>query len=217
MTQATNNFLDLALDDYRAARLLLRQGLIAQGATIAATAVEKELRAVLALKGVFTKKMHLCPRLLALVFQHFPQLKGAIDEDFVKFLGKAFDLRYASIDGTGFNIVINQHRTLIQLDVTILTIDSGLRLTVNGAARPTPLQAALDAKDTVLLEDNVPLKNVTLPEISNRQNKMLELRIGANLQTLSASYETEGLNIIGKFCKATDIDWNKTQWQLALG
>jgi len=217
MTQATKNFLDLALDDYRAARLLLRQGLIAQGATIAATAVEKELKAVLALKEVFTKKKHLDPSLLALAIKHFPQLKGAISEDFIKFLGKAFNLRYASIDGAGFNIVINQHRTLIELDVTVLTIDSGLRLSANGKPHPTPLQAALDARDPLLIEDNVPLKSVTFQEISNRYNKMLELRVGANLQTLSASYETEGLNIIGEFCKATDIDWGKAQWQLALG
>jgi len=51
VTQRTANFLGLALDDYRAARLLLRKGLLAQGVALASTAVEKELKAVLALKG----------------------------------------------------------------------------------------------------------------------------------------------------------------------
>jgi len=216
MSQQTKNFLDLALDDYRAARLLLRQGLIAQGATVAATAVEKELKAILALKNIYTKK-HLDSGLLRLVCEHFPKLNGFVNADFIKFLGKAFNLRYASVEGAGFNIVINQHRTLIQLDATILTMDSGLKLKANNVSHPTPLQMALEAKDPLIIQDNVPWKSATFEELASRPNKMLELRIGDKLQTLSVSYETEGLNIIGDFCKKTDIDFGKVQWQLALG
>ncbi len=39
--QKSTDFLDLAHDDYIAARLLLRSGLLPQGVAVAATAVEK--------------------------------------------------------------------------------------------------------------------------------------------------------------------------------
>lgn len=216
MTQRTVNFLGLALDDYRAARLLLREGLLAPGAAVAATAVEKELKAALAMKGVFTKK-HLDPSLLALAIRHLPDLAGKIDADFVKFLGKAFNLRYATIDAAGFGIVINQNRTLAELDATILTIDSGFRITQDGIAYTTPLQQALATNDPMIVVDNVPLKKISWGDFADRPNKMLELRVGAKLRTLLVTYQTEGLNIIGDFSKNTDMDFNKTQFTLARG
>ena len=56
MSNKIVNYLSLALDDYRAARLLLREGLLAQGVALASTAVEKELKAVLAVKQFYTKR-----------------------------------------------------------------------------------------------------------------------------------------------------------------
>jgi hypothetical protein len=216
VTQKTRNFLELALDDYRAARLLIREGLLAQGVALASTAVEKELKAVLGLKGFYTKK-HLDTGLLATANQHFPGFKDALDGDFIKFLGKGFDLRYASVDGPGYTIVINQHRTLVALDFTMLTIDSGITLRLNDEPHPTPLQQAVSSKDPLVLADNVALKTISQEDIFQRHNKMFELRVGKNLETLLAMYETEGLNIIGKFCKTTDMDFNKPQFYLARG
>lgn len=213
----TLNYLGLALDDYRAARMLLRCGLLSQGVVLAATAVEKELKALLAIHGVYTKSKHLDPSLLALACKHSPQLADAVDIDFIRFLGKAYDIRYASADREGFNIVINQHRTLILLDITMLTIDSGFRPTLDAKPSETPLQTAIIAKDQLLTEDNLPLGFVTQEEINNRHNKMFELRVGKRMQVLLAMYDTEDLNVIGKFCKNTDIDFGKDTWQLALG
>lgn len=212
----TLNYLGLALDDYRAARLLIRQGLLTQGVALAATAVEKELKALLAIHDVYTKK-HLDPGLVTLACKHSPELSGALEIDFIRFLGKAYDVRYAAADREGFNIVINQHRTLILLDITMLTIDSGFRPTLDAQPSETPLQAAIKGKDTLVTEDNLPLGFVTQSEINTRNNKMFELRVGKKLQVLTAKYETEGLNVIGQFCKNTDIDFGKDSWQLALG
>jgi len=216
VSQRTTNYLGLALDDYRAARILLRGGLLAQGVALASTAVEKELKAVLALKGFYTKK-HLNTGLLGMANQHFPGFKTSVDSDFIKFLGKGFDLRYASVDGPGYTIVINQHRTLMALDLTMLTIDSGITLRLNGEVHKTPLQNVIETKGPAIYSDNVPLKAISLEELSQRPNKMFELRVGENLRTLTATYETEGLNIVGKFCKTTDMDFNKRQFYLARG
>lgn len=216
MIQKTRNYLSLALDDYRAARLLLRQGLLAQGVALAATAVEKELKAVLGLKSIYTKK-HLDTGLLATTIKNFPSLDGAIDPDFIKFLGRGFQLRYASIDGAGYGIVINQHRTLMALDSTIMTIDFGMRLKANEEAHPTPLRQAIVDKDPLILEDNIHLSDRKPEDFLSIPNKMLELKVGANLGTLMAKYETEGLNVIGSFCKKTNLDFGKKTIQLALG
>jgi uncharacterized protein (UPF0332 family) len=216
MTQKTYNYLALALDDYRAARLLLRQGLLAQGVAIASTAVEKELKAVLGLKGVFSKK-HLDNGLLITAVKHFPALEGSLNSDFVKYLNRGFQLRYATIDGAGYGIVINQYRTLVALDGAMLTIDSGLKLQANSEPHPTPLQRAIADGDPLILADNVHLKQIQPNDLLTRPNKMLELKVGKDLQTLIAEYETDGLNIIGDFCKKTDMDFGKVQFKFAMG
>src|SRR5437016_470317 len=122
MSQLSRNFLSLALDDYLAARLLLRTGLLPQGTALAATSVEKHLKAVLALDNMFTKKHLGCSGLLMLVRKGHVELANALNRDFMKFLDRAFRLRYASVDGPGFNLVISQHRTLVELDRTMVEI-----------------------------------------------------------------------------------------------
>lgn len=216
MSQLSRNFLHLALDDYLAGRLLLRAGLLPQGTALAATAVEKHLKAVLALRDVFTKK-HLGSGLLALIRKQDPALAAALNEDFIKFLDRAFKLRYASIDGVGFNMVLNQHRTLIELDRTMVEIDSGFTATGVDTSVATPLREEIKLRNPRLLDDNVSLGGTTLEALAGRKNKMYEVRVGAKLATLTASYDTDGLKVIGNFCKSTDIDYGKKSWQLALG
>jgi len=216
MTRKTRNFLSLALEDYRAARLLLRQGLLAQGVALASTAVEKELKAVLGLKGIYTKK-HLDTGLFVTAAKHFPSLNGAVDLDFIKFLSRGFQLRYASIDAAGFGIVINQHRTLMALDSTFMTIDFGMRIRVNDESMQTPLRQAIASGDPLIVEDNIHLGERKPEDFVARPNKMLEIKIGRDLETLVVQYETEGLNVVGSFCKKTDLDFGKEQIQLALG
>jgi len=216
MSTVTTNFLSLAVDDYRAARLLLRQGLLPQGVALASTAVEKQIKAILSLKGSYTKK-HLDSGLRAMAINHYPDLDAQLDKDFIKFLGKGFDLRYASVDGPGYTIVINQYRTLVELDRTMLAIDGRIKVRFDGMPSPTPMRRALQASDSLLLEDNVAAGSATLEGLARKNNKMFELRVGRKLQTLIATYETEGLNVNGRFCKRTDMDFDKSEFQLARG
>lgn len=216
MSQQIINYLSLAFDDYIAARLLLRKGLLAQGVAVASTAVEKQLKALLAIHGIYTKK-HLDKGLLAKVKSVEPKLGNYLSDDFIKFLGKGFSLRYASIDSGGFQIVINQYRTLIELDAVILTIDGGFKLKLSGARVRTPLEQAIAVKNPMVFEENVPLETISIEDLYETPNLLQEIKIENNLKTVSAKYETEGLNIIGDFCKKTDISFGKKTWQLALG
>ncbi|KOR28480.1 hypothetical protein TI05_16865 [Achromatium sp. WMS3] len=64
---------------------------------------------------------------------------------------------FTVIDAADFGIVINQHRTLIELDKTIFNVDNGFQIKRNGEIQKTPLQKALEEKNPMVLEDNVPL------------------------------------------------------------
>jgi hypothetical protein len=90
MSQVTPNFLALALNDYLAARLLLRSGLLPQGTALAATSVEKHLKAVLALDNIFTKKHLGCSGLLTLREKNHSDLAATLNRDFMRFLDRAF-------------------------------------------------------------------------------------------------------------------------------
>lgn len=216
MIQLSRNFLALALDDYLAARLLLKAGLLPQGTALAATSVEKHLKAVLALDDIFTKKHLGCSGLLTLVSKRHPDLASTLNRDFMKFLDRAFRLRYASVDGPGFNMVLNQHRTLIELDRTMVEIDSGFKVEGVKALDATPFREAIQSRNQLLFDDNVSLGGISLNALSARKNKMYEIRVAEKLRTLTVEYETDTLNIIGDFCKSSDIGYKRTI-QLALG
>jgi len=99
----------------------------------------------------------------------------------------------------------------------MLTIDSGISLRLNDTPHPTPLRQAIESQDPLACSDNVVIKTISLEDLYQKHNKMFELRVGKNLETLVATYETEGLNVIGTFCKATDMDFGKPQFYLARG
>lgn len=212
----STDFLDLAQDDYIAARLLLRTGLLPQGVAVAATAVEKYLKAALAVKGYYSKK-HLDSGLIQSIEKLFPDLSNALNQDFLKYLKRGFMLRYATVDSDGFAIVLNQYRTLITLDETILKIDSGFLLKQGGSEIDTPLRQSIKSNDPSVLEDNVPLGGITFSALSQRPNKMYELKVDHKLASIKVTYQTEGLNIIGDFCKKPDISAIKTSIKLSLG
>ncbi|WP_029918785.1 HEPN domain-containing protein [Nevskia soli] len=215
-TRKSTDFLDLALDDYLAARLLLRSGLLSQGLAVAATAVEKHLKAALALKNYYLKK-HLESGLLQGIEKLYPSLYNALDPDFLRYLKRGFMLRYATVDSDGFSIVINQHRTLVALDETMVRIDNGFLIKQGSNELDTPLRRAVKAQNSTLLEDNVPLGGITLPELAKRVNKMFELKVDHKLATMRVQYETEGLNIVGDFCKKSDIGMNRATQKLSMG
>lgn len=208
----SQNFLGLAHQDYLASRFLLCNGFLAQGASLAATAVEKYLKAVLVLKGFFTKK-HLESALIKALQDHHPSLYQAIDQDFIKFLKRSFKLRYATVEGEGFGIVINQHRTLLALDQTIVLIDSGFSRSGSG----TPLQQGLAAKDSTLMDRNVPLGAMSLQDLAQLRNQVQEVLVGKKFQTISANYETEGLNITGSMMKKPQFSFKTGKGRLSLG
>jgi HEPN domain-containing protein len=169
-------FLSLAHGDYLAARHLLRAGFLEQGCALCATAVEKYLKAVIGVHGI-AKSDHLGPPLFKLMKSCQPELFASLDEDFLKFLAKAYRLRYASVSSPGLSIVINQFRTLLAVDHMIRTLDQGFALKRGGEDLLTPYRQSVTASDQHLLEDNIALGILSMSEYFARPNRVLEIKI----------------------------------------
>lgn len=221
------NHLNLANEDYLAARLLLIQGMLPQGAMFASTSVEKYIKAVLATKGVKVNS-HLETKLLNTLRREFHEIyiNLDIDTDFVKFLSKCYHLRYALVDSPSFSIVINQYRTLIALDTLIKNVDSCFYSQRNdqlATQYKTPYSYLLAERDSRLMELNVALGGISLQSILNMNNKVYELKIGKQCSGFMATYETIGVNITDSFCKKPNLpdidveDNSKLEFQLTRG
>lgn len=214
------NFLSLAQEDYLAARHLLIHGMLPQGCSLAATAIEKYLKAIASMKGFRTKK-HLDSPLLNFIQQTFPALYARLDQDFIKFLSRCYNLRYAPIDGTHFSLIINQYKTLAALDLHVAAIDSGI-VGSHDNKEGTPLRRAIKQKNKELINLNVAVGEMSQDELFTLQNKVYEIRVGTNQSVFTATYDTVAVNTAGPFCKKPDLPdagkmREKAQFQLSRG
>lgn len=209
----SRRYLDLAYDDYLASRLLLCTGLLAPGASLAATAVEKHLKAVLALKRFHTKK-HLESPIFNALKTHFPELHKKLDMDFMKFLKRAFRHRYSAVDGQEFGIVINQNRTLLVLDQTIALINSGFDVSEG----ETPLNRGVKRQDSILMDRNVPPGGIELTVQVVMPNMVEEFLSGPKpSDTFGVKYQTEGLNVTGNFMKRPQFNFKTGKGKVSKG
>ena len=209
-------FLGLAQGDYVAARLLLLNELLPQGAQQAATAVEKLFRALVLVKGNRCKG-HLEQNLVNNVKNKFPALYSELNEDFIKFLRKAYKLRYHDDKDAKFSLVINQYRTLIELDSLVRKVDSGFKIERGGKIQKTPYQQAIENEEPLLLEENQSLLNIPIEEYCQRPNRIYEVAIEPGANGLAAWYTTNGVNISGSFLKPVDLSSSKSSMQFTLG
>lgn len=209
-------FLSLAHSDYLAARHLIRSGFLEQGSALCATAVEKYIKAVIGYHGI-AKSDHLGPPLFKLLKSCQPALSSSLDWDFLKFLAKAYKLRYASISSPGLAIVLSQFRMLLALDHVINLLDQGFAVKQGNEALLTPYQQSVEASAPHLIEDNVALGVVSLSEFLAKPNRVVEIKIESNLGGLRAEYSTDRVNLVGEFMKLPELSIQKEQFQLSLG
>lgn len=210
------NYLALAQSDYITGRHLLRVGFLEHGAMLAATAAEKYLKAVIGVHGLDNSD-HLSGTLYKLVGRCQPELFAAVDKDFLKFLEKAYRLRYASASAPGFSIVINQYRTLFAIDQFVAHLDQGFSIESNGISAQTPYRASVERADIRVIEDNVAVNPTLFVDLCRRHNKVLDLKVENDYSTLSVLYETEGVNMAGSFTKIPELSLNKSSFLLSRG
>ena len=144
--------------DYLAARVLLFNGLPQQAAGIAALAVEKHLKAIIAMRHQSYGK-HLNSALLSAVRQTTPKLIGEkVNVDFLTLLQRCYKLRYLDSIRPGFNLVVASNEFLAELDLTIFALREGFTLTKQPtSASPTSVHGGDEHKDSRYTEHNIAL------------------------------------------------------------
>jgi HEPN domain. len=166
--------------DYIAARFLLNNDFIIQGATLASSAVEKYLKAVLVLTTGSSKKIHL---------DRFAELKDAfkdsshndllnhLDDIFLEILGKIYRFRYydniRKPDSTGF--FVNQF--LGELDYTVCAVELLIK---NGNGYSTEYSRAAKDREPNLMENNYRLNNWVKEEFMVRKSQAYAIYVNPN-------------------------------------
>jgi HEPN domain-containing protein len=188
----TLDWLSWGDSDYVAARRLLLDDLLVQGAALANTALEKYLKAVFAISQQRIPRIHDPLRL-------YVEIKSAggtlsLDESFLALLVKAYDLRYPDDLEPGYNIVLTQAAILNALDESVFELNGRFRFE-RSDSRPVHrlLDHLIETKDPRVLTKNTALKTLTKNELLGGQSSVFEMRMLPNGVRLEAHYSTEGI------------------------
>lgn len=114
------SLIQLGFNDYIAARYLINNKFILQGVTLASTAVEKYLKAILASKGN-NRRVHLdrIDKLKTALNECYTDFTNRIDERFLEILGKAYQTRYYDDLKSPVTIGFFVNQFLCELDYSI--------------------------------------------------------------------------------------------------
>jgi HEPN domain-containing protein len=197
-------FLRLAFDDYVAARTLFLNNMLPQACALAATSVEKHLKAILAVRGNRCPG-HLTSRLFNSLENYQPELYRNLNIDYLKFLSQAYELRYLDDKKPGFGLVINKYRALAELDRMIPEIEKGFNLQSGGEPIQTPLRQGITKKTELLFQENHMLQRIPKGEYFRKINDVFELLVAPDGRIITATYKTQGVNDNGSFLKTPEL------------
>lgn len=195
-------FLSLAYKDYLASRFLINNGFIMQGVTLASSAVEKYMKTILAVHGIY-KKIHLDN--LEELRQQFQKtgysiLFDKIDDVFLQILSKGYKYRYyddktvKTPDTIGFIV----HQFLGELDYsvflfnTLITVEDG-----SSNNNLNPYNHDIKAQNPNLYLNNYILNKISKKEFMDRRGQAYGLHISP--QFLGTEVEIKGNNVEGKY------------------
>ncbi len=198
--------------DYLAARRLLLDNLIVQGASFANTALEKYLKAILAVEGKSVPRVH---DPLSLYRKTKPGGTLQLDEKFLTLLAKAYELRYPDDLEAGYNIVLSQALILIALDEAIFEITKRFEF---GRTDGRPVQRLLDflveSRDPRIIHMNVALNVVKKDVALNTQSRVYEMRVLPNGTRMEIEYSTAKIENTG-IDRDAFVQINEKQFHLA--
>ncbi len=149
---ATSWFLNDAFSDYIASRVLFLSQSPKQAALLCSTAIEKCVKALLAIKGNVSSG-HL-KRAHWNVLQNDKDIRNVIAKEFFELNRRAYRLRYSDDLPMHFNLVIASREFLAEMDSALLTILSCFSVERNAKRRRTGYEAAINNRDERLLAEN---------------------------------------------------------------
>jgi len=181
-------WLGWADSDYLGARVLLLTGLVVQGATLACTSIEKYLKAVCKISGEsFENVGHGVSKLNGILTNRgIPQ---NLDVQFLRYLDKAYKLRYPDDLNPGFNIALNSIATLAQLDLSVGRIRQRFNFQKNGKSVSTKFDEALKRGTQELIAKNCVFGQASQADLFAEESWSYDLRILENRTVMEASYK----------------------------
>jgi len=183
----TMHWVSWADQDYVAARILLLTGLAVQGATLACTALEKYLKAVCTISGVPCENVgHDVSKLNGML--HHRTIPLQLNVKFLRFLDKAYKLRYPEELTPGFNIALNSIATLVELDTTVHVVRNGFSFRRNDNGVTTKLEEGLKNRAQELLTKNCALAGIDKKQLFAEPSWSYDLRVMPDGTILEASY-----------------------------
>lgn len=175
--------------DYVAARRLLLNAYLPQGAALANTALEKYLKTLLLLVGHKIPRSHDIVSLCEFLASPLPSL-NTVDGNFLKLLSKAYRLRYPDNLEIGFSISLAQPKLLVELDKTVHHIRKGFKFE-RSSGRPiqTWIDRLIETSDLDLLDKNCYFSNAQRAAVFNQLPNFYEMRVVAEENILEAYYQ----------------------------
>jgi HEPN domain-containing protein len=194
----TLRWLAWADEDYIAARTLLLDGLVVQGAALANTAVEKYLKGVCELRNIsFRGAGHDVSKLNGLLHRNGVTL--GLNLDFLEFLNKAYQLRYPDDLVPGFNMALNSAATLVETDLTVKRIRKGFTFKQDGEPVQTRFDILLREGAAPLVAKNCAIDCAARENLFSGPSWSYEIRVLQNDVVLQARYQTEVLRETNHF------------------
>ena len=183
-------YINLGFKDYIAARVLINNGLLIQGATLASTSIEKYFKAILTLNKITSKK-HLNNELCTKLRQIDSDLYNTFSESFLNFLIKCYKLRYIDDAPNEFSLVIIQYPLLAELDFTISKIEKKLNIFKDGKKLELGYRQVWNAKTSEFTKDNYIFLGISKGNfIETHESKVHCLRLDPNFGIQRAVIET---------------------------
>lgn len=177
--------------DYIAARKLIRAGLIAQGATMANTALEKYFKSLFILLDLDIPRGYVGHDIRSLyqkVVAKIPRL-GSINAEFIEVLFKAYSLRYPDDLDPGYNIALNGTKLLAELDSTVFEIRKGFNFHTAKGPVATHIDTLQQDVSDDLIGDNSYFGTTVREDLFGRaSHHNYELRMMENGEYLEAIY-----------------------------
>ena len=152
-TKKVISFLRDGFNDYIASRVLLLNKLPQQAAILSSTAIEKCIKAMLAMRG-HESHGHLKIAHWNYVSNFDRTLHDTLDREFIALNQRAYQLRYTDTLPLDFNLVIASREFLAELDHTVSSIFSRFSLAQNGRTIETVYAAALRQRESRVVDEN---------------------------------------------------------------
>jgi HEPN domain-containing protein len=211
--QTIIEWLSWADKDYVAARRLLLDGLLVQGASLANTAIEKYLKASIVCQGKKVKRGH---DPLTIYRQMKSDCTLQLNEKFLALLAKAYKLRYPDDLEAGYNVVLSQALILDALDQSVKLITSRIVIanSSNGHAVVRLLDNLIAQNDPRVVFNNTALGTVTKDALLDQPSLVYECRVIQKHSYMEAEYSAARIEN-GNFDREALVQTSEKSFNLA--